>query len=193
MMEHVVEIIKAIAWPVTLVWLAYFLRGDLQAMLKRISTLKYGEAEATFEKDVSKAHAIAKALGKKDGSARSRKSPETAAELGTKDQLYRIAQISPRASIVEAWRYFEETIKRVAQRYGIEAKGLASEKLVIQRLMDDYETDEDFAKLYLLLRELRNRAAHTQDFALNRESAEEYVDTILELNEELERLIQNPV
>ena len=185
-MENFVEIIKAIVWPVTLVWILYYFKADLRSLLERINKLKYKEAEANFEREVSKVHAKAKEIGKKTEGKKLIAKAENKEELNARDQLYRIAQISPRAAIVEAWRHLEEKINNFGPEYGLEARGYASEKQILEKLKRENKLDEEFLVLYAALRELRNRSAHQPEFSLSQESAEEYIDTIVELNEELE-------
>jgi hypothetical protein len=54
-MEHTVEIIKAIAWPVAAVWLGYIFSGEIKKLLGRVSSLKYKDMEASFEKELAEA------------------------------------------------------------------------------------------------------------------------------------------
>ena len=187
-MENFVEIIKAIVWPATLVWILHYFKGDLRSLLERINKLKYKEAEANFEREVSKVHAKAKEIGKKTEGKKLIAKAENKEELDARDQLYRIAQISPRAAIVEAWRHLEDKINNIGPKYGLEARGYASEKQILEKLKRENKLDEEFLVLYAGLRELRNRSAHKPEFSFSQESAEEYIDTIFELNEEIESI-----
>jgi hypothetical protein len=187
-MENFVELIKAIAWPATVIWILYFLKGDLRSLLGRIDKLKYKEAEASFEKDVYKVQAKAKEIGEKIAGEESAAKAENKEELNARDQLYRIAQISPRAAIVEAWRHLEEKINDLGPKFGLEARGYASERKILENLKAENKIDKDFFLIYATLRELRNRAAHKPEFALSQESAESYIDTTIKLIEGLERI-----
>jgi hypothetical protein len=51
-MEYVVELVKALAWPVVVIWLGYIFRSELRQLFGRVSTLKYGDAVASFEQSL---------------------------------------------------------------------------------------------------------------------------------------------
>ena len=61
-MEHFVEIIKAIAWPIAIVWLGYVFRSEVRQLLGRMSSLKYKDMEANFDKQLAKAESEAKSI-----------------------------------------------------------------------------------------------------------------------------------
>ena len=45
-MDYFVEIIKAITWPASIIWLGYIFRKEVRLLLGRLSSVKYGEVEA---------------------------------------------------------------------------------------------------------------------------------------------------
>jgi len=187
-MNNLVELLKVIIWPATLIWILIYFKRDLRSLIERMNQLKYKELEANFERDISNVHA--QVLSKKSSEKISIAHSENQAELDVTNQLYRIAQISPRAAIVEAWRHLENKINDFGRYYGLTAKGFASEKQILENLQREDKLDDQFLVLYAALRELRNRAAHKTEFPLSQQSAQEYIDSINELIEDIKN-IQN--
>jgi len=184
-MEHFVELISAIVWPATLIWFFHYFKPEFKSLLSKIHKIKYKEFEAGFDGEVSEVNKQVKKRGEKVVAKKIVEIPKKKEELNFRDQLYRIADISPQASIAESWRYLEDKVNQFGPLYNLETKGHASETKILEKLKNEQKIDADFFKFYLTLRELRNRAIHRKDFLLSQESAEEYIDSILELSEEL--------
>ncbi|MEZ8073415.1 hypothetical protein ACED48_20310, partial [Vibrio sp. 5S239] len=102
-MEHIVEIIKALAWPVAVVWLGYLFRNEVRGLMGRLTALKHGDTEISFNRALEKAEQQASEIPQTEEVIHE----STAEELSQKEQLYRLAEISPRAAIVEAWTLIE--------------------------------------------------------------------------------------
>lgn len=110
-MEPIVTLIVGIAWPVATVWVAYMFKGELKALVARISHLKYKEIEAKFEKGLAEVEAEVQKAERITPPALPQ--PERLSQL---DQLRRIAEVSPRAAIMDSlgfnrnsrysWRFF---------------------------------------------------------------------------------------
>lgn len=39
-MEHFVEIVKALAWPIAVIWIGYIFRSEVRQLLGRVSSFK---------------------------------------------------------------------------------------------------------------------------------------------------------
>lgn len=169
-MEHLVQLVKALAWPVAAVWLGYIFRGEIRKLLSRMSHFKYKDIEAKFDEDLTKAEAevaIAQA-------AHEPKLPpqETLSKL---DQLRRIAEVSPRAAIMEAWVLVESAAAEVGLVAGTTIPR-TSPRMIMQYLAKSGSLPESSLLLVDRLRQLRNQAAHLPDFALSQEEAERYLE-----------------
>jgi hypothetical protein len=175
-MELLVTLIVGIAWPVASVWIAYLFRGELKALVARISQLKYKEVEAKFEKGLAEAETEVKKVERETPPAFPQ--PERLSQL---DQLRRIAEVSPRAAIMEAWVLIETaaaggftsgvTIPRVNPR------------LLTEHLARTGKIPEESIALMDKLRQLRNQAAHLPDFALSQDEAERYLELAVKISE----------
>jgi len=166
-MEYFVDIIKAIAWPASIIWLGYIFRNEVRQLLGRMSKFKYKDIEADFEKDLDSAETSAQSIK----APKSKTSEET---LTYKEQLLRIAEISPRAAIVEAWTLIEMAAHKSGLVHGTTIPR-TSPKLIIEVLSASEKLTKDSIMLIENLRRMRNKATHMPDFAISQTEAERYL------------------
>jgi hypothetical protein len=114
--EYLIRLLQVVAWPVTVFVLAVMFRQELARLGMRVSSLKYREFEARFDRELRAVNDEAKSLqaGQIDASAQS-------AEPSEYDRLIRIAEVSPRAAISEAWRSVELAAANAARVAGVDA------------------------------------------------------------------------
>ena len=170
LMDQLVELVKALAWPGAAVWLGYIFRGEIHGLLSRMSHFKYKDVDAKFDKGLAEAEAAAaKVQANEDLKF---PEPETLSKL---DQLRRIAWISPRAAIMEAWVLIESAAVEAGLVKGTFVPR-TSPSMIIDYLTKSKKLPENSLPLIGRLRQLRNQAAHLPDFALNQEEAERYLE-----------------
>ncbi|WP_415896262.1 DUF4145 domain-containing protein [Neptuniibacter sp. QD57_21] len=167
-MEYFVEIIKAIAWPASIVWLGYIFRSEVRQLLGRISSFKYKDMEASFDKELAKAENEAKEIKVSND----KKSTD---ELSQIEQLLRIAEVSPRAAIVEAWTLIEMAASNKGLKSGV-AIPRTSPKMIVDYLQLSGELSKNSLEVIEQLRKLRNQAVHMPDFAITQNEAERYLE-----------------
>jgi hypothetical protein len=149
-MEHFVEIVKALAWPIAAIWIGYIFRSEVRQLLGRVSSFKYKNVEASFEKILVQAEKSANNIEKP-------KLKETDLELSQKEQLLRIAEVSPRAAIVEAWTIIETA----AMKNGLWT-GAAIKRTNPKMILDHLESS--------------GKLSHLPEFAVTQDDAERYLD-----------------
>ena len=170
-MEHIVEIIKALAWPTAIVWLGYLFRNEVRSLMGRLTALKHGDTEISFNRSLEKAERKASEISQTEEVVHE----STPEELCQKDQLYRLAEISPRAAIVEAWTLIETAAVKSNLTTGATFKR-TSPKLILDHLVSTGNFSPNSIEVINSLRQLRNRASHLPDFAITQEEAERYLD-----------------
>ncbi len=167
-MEHLVEIVKALAWPIAVIWIGYIFRSEVRQLLGRVSSFKYKDVEASFEKSLVQAEQSARNIEKPQ-------LDESESEINKKEQLLRIAEVSPRAAVVEAWTLIETA----AMKNGL-WEGAAIKRINPKTILDHLESSGKFSpenlKLINQLRQIRNKAKHLPDFAVTQTEAERYLD-----------------
>jgi len=175
-MEYAVQIISALAWPLTVIIVSIMFRHEAKQIVARLSSLSYGEVKAEFKHDLMKIENAVDALD--IGTANSGPQEQQNGEsLSSYERLLRIAEISPRAAIMEAWRDIEVTTKKVTDAYGISVGGQIAGVKAIRELVRRGLLPESVVPIYERMRRLRSRAAHAADFAIDPEEAERYIDT----------------
>jgi len=108
----------------------------------------------------------------------------------TESLAVKLASVSPRAAVLEAWRQVEDVLIRVAQRCKVQLLDRQSQSatLVLRALQKEGIVDPGKVGIFQDLRVLRNSAAHAPDFALTAESAIQYAEMASRLVEYLESL-----
>ncbi len=180
-MELLVELLIGIAWPAATIWIAYLFSGEVRGLLTRLSHLKCKELKAKFEKELAEAEAEAKKVEQQRKIALP--SPEHLSQL---DQLRRIADVSPRAAIMEAWVLIETSAFSAGFASGT-TRPIVNPYSVVKHLAESGKISEESINLMHKLRKLRNQAAQLPDFALTQEEAERYLELAAKIAELISR------
>jgi hypothetical protein len=190
-MEHFIEILKTIIWPFTIVALIIYLRRELKGLFSRVSTLKYKDIEAHFEKELLIAE---KKAEKMIESSKTNKIigeepiyPEPFDEKY--EQLLRISEESPRAAILEGWTAVEHSIYKAAERFNVRAERSKNIRRVISELIDTGNYAKTVYPLVMDLYELRNQVAHTVEFS----PSKKFIKRYLQLTIEMDLTFKNPL
>lgn len=166
------EIVKALAWPVTVLIGVLLLRKPLADLIPRISEFKYKDFQIDFGKklnELEKRADLAKLPDVKSPPEWAFESPD---EWLLGDYIERLAPISPRAAISEAWRHVEQALRDSARRSGVtEPRSTVN---LIRVLAERGTLPRDAVALANDLRGLRNQAVHASDFALSAAQAAEF-------------------
>jgi hypothetical protein len=178
----IVQLVGALAWPVTVLIIFLILRRQLLALIPMLTRLRFRDLELDFGRRVQElANEARQQLAPLNGAQEQDRMRENWLEL---------AQISPRAVVLEAWLQLEKAAIEAARQNGLDLKSaeLKTPLILGQALEDASILNGDTAGIYHQLRNLRNAAAHASDFAFTSESAIEYAD----LATRLTSYLQNP-
>ncbi len=170
------ELIKALAWPVTILIILYVLRRPLAELLPMVQRIRYQGIELDFGMQVQQL------------SAQFRKELPGSVSLDDEtrrlsEHLQKLAQLSPRAVVLEGWLLLEEAAVEASKKHNLK---LSSRELRSPILLGSYLEqagilDENKLEIFNRLRNLRNAAAHASDFAFDAESAIEYANLAIQL------------
>ena len=178
-METFVKLIETIAWPTTVIWLGYLFRSELRQLLGRLESLKYKDAEAKFNQQLREAEKVAPPASRK--LAVSWEKASARGVVTQYEQFRRIAEVSPRAAILEAWLDVEAAVYAAAERAKLEVRGQTNVHSLARNLMSLGKVPEDVMPFFEQLRRLRNNAAHLPDFVLDEGEANKYLELSLGL------------
>jgi hypothetical protein len=188
--QALVQLVSALAWPVTVIIIALLFRHEVRHTASRLSSLSYKSLKADFEQDLSNLEKDVKELAPKEPVAKANRIEEDKDAVNSYERLKRIADISPRAAIMEAWRDIEVTTKKVADAYGVSTQGQIAGVRAINELVQLHLLPDSVTSVYEQMRRLRSRAAHAADFAISSEEAERYIDTAYRFHNTLLFLLQ---
>lgn len=176
-MDNFIKILAIIAWPTTVIFFALLFRHELKKVLSRLSKVKYGEAEAFFEEQLSKVEtntSIAKSM-LVDNTSELRKKSNRKLE-----RILQFSQTAPLNCVIEAWKEVETSTADLIRAYGYDPDNVQLSKMFRGII---YENDypwslyEDYRRLMML----KNKITHTGDFELNEIDVERYARTALDL------------
>lgn len=152
LLTFIVELIKAIAWPVAAIVIALLFRDQIIALLKRLKKGKIGPAEFEFEEDVRALREEVMAGG-------------SAPHFLLRERSARRAASDPRSAILNAWLDVVNEATIVAMKKGLisdaESQNPGS---VVRAILRADILSRRYALLLNELRHLRNQAAHEWDF-----------------------------
>lgn len=167
-LTFVSEIIKALAWPTTIIITVYLLKTPIIELLPFMKKLKYKELELEFSQEVM-------AL-KADVSEISTLEIDKANNLVT-SKAFELVAFSTRTAIMEAWIELETVAVEVASSLWNQSPSETmrnmprlAEYLYKSKIIDDKQLN-----IFQRLRQLRNKAAHAEELNLSEKDAQEYI------------------
>jgi hypothetical protein len=178
-MSFVAALVKALAWPLTVLGIFLVLRRPLLALVPLLARLKFKDLELDFGRRLAEASAEAASLPS------ARPAPGLAE---AEDALLRLASMAPRAAILEAWLRLEAAALRAARRQGTvePVTQLRAPIRLIEALEELGVIDARQAAVFHELRSLRNSAAHALGFEPGADAARDYVRLAARLEQALD-------
>lgn len=173
------QLLSSFAWPVAAVWISYIFRAEFRSLLGRMSTFKYKEMEAKFERDI--ATAKAQSIRLEPSKTKIWNDATLSGVLTTYELFQRIAATSPRAAIIEYWIDLEAAISAAAKKAKLEERSVTKK---VAALIEAGHIEADIMPLFLKLRDIRNQATHLSEFSISVEDALAYLDSVLRLGNE---------
>lgn len=170
------KIVEALAWPLVIVGVLFFLREELPRIVLSLRKLKIKDVEIEFGEA---ARALAEETKRavpasdKDSDKADAYDPETI-------RLKSIADFSPRAAILEAWLQVERAAAEFLQMRGGRPVGANPGPLrLLERLRNDGVLTPPQESAFEHLRQLRNLVVHAPDADFTVEAAANYIASAL--------------
>jgi hypothetical protein len=174
-LDFIAQIIKSLAWPVTLLTCVLLLRKHFAKLIPLVRTVKYSDVEIRFGQEVAE---LAKSV---DATA---VPPRALPADGDKwEELMRMAEVRPRTAIRMAFRRVEDAIMDAAQARKIEiADGAQGMPMVIGAiLLNNGAITTAQYDLLSRLRKLMNEAELAPPDSITVESASDFVSLAMRL------------
>jgi len=168
-LEFIAAVIKSLAWPVALIAILLVLRRPIAALIPFLERLKFKGLELDFRRQVQEVAAEAEeALPTV---------PLQAAEAGP--DVEQLAQVSPRAVVVESWLAVETAAAAAVRRRlpTVSSADLKNQPRLAQALRQAEILSTKQVALFDELRHLRNAAVHAPNLTLTPSTAMQYAKT----------------
>lgn len=180
------KVVEAIAWPGTVIILLAIMRKELPAIAKSLSRLKYKDIELEFGAATQAiADEVKQAVPPSEKEISLFGLPQGAAQA----KLEAIAELAPRAAILEAWLQVEAAAADV-----IRTKGLASPSSfpgplrLREGLQKGGILNARQVAIFEQLRTLRNEAVHVPDAEFTKLAVASYIESAISMASYLEDL-----
>jgi hypothetical protein len=173
LLTFVAECVKALAWPGSVLVIVLILRRPLTQLLPLLQRIKWKDFEAEFGEGLQEAkNSVQVVLAPED--TRLLPAPE---EQG---RLAKLAELSPRAAILEAWTTLEaEAIQYARTHYEVGGLPPSMELPHAMRTLQEASAfPVPLRQVFRDLRALRNQAAHAPEFSLSAADAIEFVGLV---------------
>lgn len=172
LLKVLVGIVSACAWPITVFVILFSYRTQIIRALGDLRKFRYDKFELEF---VEKLTDVKQEFGDKVPLPDSTKAIREDSVEGY-DRLKKLADISPRSAILEAWIDVERELVALSSRKGMEiAKGTPLIG-VFRDLVKQGVLDETMFRKFKDLRDLRNIAAHDTDLKISTSSARTFIE-----------------
>lgn len=160
LLDSLARLLDAVAWPAAVFLIAWVLRDPLSELIRGLRRLRYKDFGAEFGRKVQEL----------EFKADEADLPRGVEEAGPE----RLAAISPRAAVTEAWRQVEVALRQFAQERGLRDR--QSTWRIAQELTDQGVLSPSTMGLLDDMKTLRNEAVHAQELDLSPADALEYAD-----------------
>ena len=161
------NIMSTLAWPVTVIILFLILRKELPNIAKSIKKFKYKDVELEFG---AAAQAVAQ-----DAKV---SLPASKSSGDIKSRLDAIAEISPRAAILESWMQVEAAAAEVVHKKGLNASiPMLGPSRLISALKKEQILNGKQILIFEQLRVLRNEAVHVHDAEFTNAAVANYIES----------------
>ncbi|HCL6056396.1 TPA: DUF4145 domain-containing protein [Citrobacter amalonaticus] len=178
-MSTLVDLVSALAWPCVTVWFVLRFGEEVKQLIYRLSRMKMAGVEAEFRASLEEVEDLADEVPNVTLTPEAQNvDPEFTRRLS---QLQRIANISPRAAIMESWLLIEEAAGKAGFVQGASIPRI-NIGLFIDWLVKDGKISSTTAELVSKMRLLRNKAAHLGDFELTKDEAERYLNIAVQIS-----------
>lgn len=169
-LTFVAKLAETLIWPAVVLIVVTLLRKELGALIAIVKKVKAGPIEAEFEREVNELKSVADA----ELPAMEQPTPATASA----NELEQLAQVNPRAAIIEAWRRLELATRRSLALVGVamNSRDLASPLAHARNLAKSALMSQEELVLFNDLRNLRNMSVHAENFSPTLEAALSYIE-----------------
>jgi hypothetical protein len=185
-LQFIAALVSALAWPITLLIVILLLRRPIIELIPALRKLKLKEFEIEFREKISE---LQPKISGGVQFANEKIVEEKIPLLKPLSYYHDLAQVSPRAALMEVWMEVETAASDLYYRHfaGTEVHGTPSQMLNFF-LSKNLISKIDFTKAKNL-QELRNKAAHQIDISeIGSDLIDAYVDAAFDIAKKLRQI-----
>ena len=183
-LEFFSKIIASLAWPASILFVLYIIRGELPTIARSLKKLRYKDLELEFEKTAQEV--VEKTKLSLPETNNIQLSGQSQDELI--DRLISVSELSPRSAILEAWLVVEAAAVDVAEKKGISTfKSHPGPMRLRDYLVKGDLLNKDQQEIFEQLRFLRNEAVHVADAEFTKKAVDDYIASALQMAGYLEQ------
>lgn len=194
-LSFVAALVDALAWPAVLVVLLVIGRAQIRELVRALLKLRYKSFELEFgrrvqelEEQLDPVSPVADVKGRFEATLPPLGSTLQGHVYSAEESLIaRLATISPRAAVYEAWREVEHALVDLAQRYGMDSR--RSPGRLVGALDSRGVLSGNTVLVLNELRTLRNEAVHQREVSLSTQEALEYAAVAQRIERQLRGLL----
>ena len=167
------NIVSSLAWSAVVVGVLFFLRKELPSIVSSLRRLKVRDVELEFGEEAKE---LAEETSRVVPAPKSQRLPKSDGSVSEVDQLNAVAEISPRAAILEAWLQVEAAAARFIRQQGDHSISVNPGPM---RLIEGLRRSEILTPpqeaAFEHLRRLRNQAVHAPDAEFTQAAVANYI------------------
>lgn len=178
--------IESLAWPGTIIALVFLIRKELPAIARSLRRFKYKDIEVEFGEA---AQAIANEIKEVVPATQNNMEIAGRTKGEIKFRLDAIAEIAPRAAILEAWLQVEAAAADVIRKKGLGASTPYPGPLrLCESLQKGGVLNTRQLAIFEQLRTLRNEAVHVPEVEFTKAAVANYIESSIAIASYLEDL-----
>ncbi|MFK5913250.1 MAG: hypothetical protein QM484_02670 [Woeseiaceae bacterium] len=181
-MEHFIDLLNVVIWPVTVLIVIFLMRNPLKNLLPHIDKVKYKDFELYFKKQLEQVE------------EEIRKDQVIEVKLPSSNpEIIRLIDVSPSAAIIESWKKLElAAINKVKQLAPKDVKYRNPEKRPIDYLEYTGALIPSSVRAIRELRNLRNQSVHSDDIVVSKDMAKEFSSVAIAISNQIESITELP-
>lgn len=180
--EFALRVLEINVWPIVVLFVLIILRRPLSRLVPFLHHIRYKDFEVNFSNNLSEARLEAERV------LPQQKVTDQSVEI--QDQLQKLAKLSPRAAIIEAWLEVEGSASGLIQKADMESSlpRAISPLGLGYKLHHAGRISKAQLDIYHRLRNLRNVAVHFADLQLKEEEVKQFIRLAIRLAASLRQM-----
>jgi hypothetical protein len=178
LLSFIASMFRSLVWPSCILILIIILKKEISELLSRLGMIRYRDLNLIFERGMEGAK---KAV------------PDVKKLEAFKFHYFEsIAELSPRAALLDAWYGFEAQARSIVEALSLVERG---EPIQMARLFHVLREggliNGEEEKALIKLRTIRNEAAHAPEVNLSKEQVAEYAELVTQLTNRIQEQYDN--